>query len=195
MVRDVSLVASMSRLTRGRGGTAQVTIARTGDASQVATLSVRAQGDRFGNQVFPVTLVAGAASRTTGIPTVDDAISGVETVTLTLEDLPAGVLLGAGATATLTLLDNEQPGTFRFGAATLSMVEGATAPVTVVRSGTKLGGGVTVGWEVTGGTATRGTDYDLPASGTMTFGPGVPAQPLPVPTIKDTLAEGPRRSC
>ena len=70
------------------------------------------------------------------------------------------------------------------------MTEGGTAAVTVVRSGTRLGGGVTVGWDVTGGTATRGVDYDLPPSGTLTFGPGVASMPLPVPTIKDTVAEG-----
>jgi hypothetical protein len=192
MVRNVSLVAfDVSAYSVAEGSPAQVTIVRTGDTTQAATLNLRGQGDRFGNQVFAVNFAAGAASRTIGIPTADDAIIGAEPVTLSLEDLPANVLLGGGATATLTLLDNEQPGTFRFGAATLSVVEGSTAPVTVVRSGTRLGGGVTVGWEVTGGTATRGVDYDLPLSGTLTFGPGVASQPLPVPTVKDTLAEGP----
>ena len=95
LVREVSVVAfDAATYSVAEGGTAQVTILRTGDTTQPVTLGLRGQGDRFGDQLFPVTFAAGAASRTIGVPTPDDALIGGETVTLTLEDLPAGVLLG-----------------------------------------------------------------------------------------------------
>jgi hypothetical protein len=190
MVRAASVVRfNASAYTVLEGGTAQVTLLRQGDTTGAINLSVRAQGERFGNQSFAVAFGPGAASATVPLPTVDDALAGLDAVTLSLEDLPGHVL--SGPPATLTVNDNEQGGTLRFGAATASVSEGLSVTVQVVRSGTRLGGGVTVVWEVLGGTATPGDDYVLPLSGTLTFGAGVTTQPLVIPTVEDSLAEGP----
>ena len=59
------------------------------------------------------------------------------------------------ATATLTIQDNDAPGTFQFGAATYSVVEGGTSPVMITRTGGS-GGTVVLQWAATGGSATGG---------------------------------------
>jgi hypothetical protein len=57
--------------------------------------------------------------------------------------------------------------------------------------GRRAGRSPTVDYLVTGGTATNGgVDYDLPASGTLTFGARVTTQTLLVPLVNDGLEEG-----
>ena len=190
MVRDVSLVGFDAATYRvAEGGAATVTIVRSGDVTQASTLSLRAHGARFGDQVLALTFSAGATTRSVSIPTVEDGIFGVETVTLELTGLPAGVLLGPLGTATLTIADDEEAGSFRFGAPAYQVLEGNPVTVTVQRAGPKLGGGATVSWAVVGGTATPGADFE-PSSGTLTFDPGVTQRTLIISTARDRLAEG-----
>src|SRR6185369_3984704 len=92
--------------------------------------------------------------------------------------------------ATLTISDNDQGGTIKFGAPTYAVAEGTTAMLTVVRTGLNLASGVTVDYAVTGGTATNGTDYNL-VNGTLTFNAGIASRSIPVPTVNDSLFEGP----
>ena len=124
------------------------------------------------------------------------AADGERTVTLTLGAPTGGATLGPNATATLTIQDNDAPGTFQFGAATYSVVEGGTSPVMITRTGGS-GGTVVVQWAATGGTATGGAlpttpgaDY-APTSGLLTFGPTVTSQRVPLTIVNDTVAEDP----
>ena len=107
-----------------------------------------------------------------------------------------GTTLGPNATATLTIQDNDAPGTFQFGAATYSVVEGGTSPVMITRTGGS-GGTVVLQWAATGGSATGGAlpttpgaDY-APTSGLLTFGPAVTSQRVPLTIVNDTVAEDP----
>jgi hypothetical protein len=102
---------------------------------------------------------------------------------------PVNASLGTPSSAALTIQDNESAGALQFAAASLSVVEGRTAGVTVTRTGSNLVGGVTVGWSVTGGSATAGADFS-PASGTLTFAPGVASRSFEIVAVNDTTAEG-----
>jgi hypothetical protein len=96
----------------------------------------------------------GVKSQTFTVTTVNTpAADGERTVTLTLGAPTGGATLGPNATATLTIQDNDAPGTFQFGAATYSVVEGGTSPVMITRTGGS-GGTVVVQWAASGGTAT-----------------------------------------
>jgi hypothetical protein len=140
-----------------------------------------------------LTFAAGARSATCVVPILNDTlVDGARTVSLALAVAPGGsALLGAPATAVLTLNDNDQGGAIRFGAATYTVAEGAVATLTVVRSGTYLASGVTVDYAVTGGTASgAGVDYTL-VNGTLTFAANQTSATIAVPTVNDTLVEGP----
>jgi hypothetical protein len=81
------------------------------------------------------------------------------------------------------------PSTVQFGAATYSRAESAGATsVTVIRTGS-LATSATVRYMITGGSATRGTDYTAPISRVLTFDPGVRSVPLPVSIMQDTIEE------
>ena len=145
---------------------ATVTLRRTGDTTGAIGLSLRAESPRRGNQSFAVTFAAGSEQVTVSVPTVDDAIIGADTVALSLEDLPANVVTGPGAT--LVIGDNDQPGTIRFASATATVNEGSSVTLQVMRTGTRLGGNVGVTWDVVGGT---GAYVGATGSGTGTVRP------------------------
>ena len=97
------------------------------------------------------------------------AADGQRTVTLSLGVPSGGATVGPNATATLTIQDNDAPGTFQFGAATYSVVEGGTSPVIITRTGGS-GGTVVLQWAATGGSATGGA---LPTTPGADYAPTV----------------------
>jgi hypothetical protein len=147
------------------------------DYTPVTTTLTFAAGSRLVNCVVPIRN--------------DTVVDGPRTVNVTLSGNPA-LLIPSRSTAVLTINDNDQGGVLRFAAATASVAEGSTATVTVTRTGLNLASNVTVDYLVTGGSATGGgVDYTL-ANGTLSFGAGVASRTFTVPTVNDTLAEGPK---
>ena len=71
-----------------------------------------------------------------------------------------------------------------------AVTEGGTATIAVTRTGA-TSGPVTVDYATGGGTAVASTHY-TPASGTLTFGAGVPSRTFTVTTIDDGVAAGSR---
>jgi len=86
----------------------------------------------------------------------------------------------------LTINDNDQGGLIRFGATAFTVNEGASASLTLVRTGVNLAGGVTVDYTMTDGTATGGVDFVL-AAGTVTFNAGQTSATIPVTALTDDL--------
>ncbi len=116
----------------------------------------------------------------------DSLPEGNETVTLTLGNPSAGVLLGVNQTAVLTILDDEQ--SVQFSAPVYTVTEAAMpVTVTVVRIGPAFGI-VTVDYATATGSAALGTDYAAVA-GTLTFAPGITSKTFTVPILSDTLFE------
>ena len=169
---------------------AWATVTRAGDVSGFSEVTVTASDGsaRAGKDYWPMsaklTFAPGETVQTAGVYVFDDALAnGSRTVRLTLSAVRRATL-GAQRTAVVAIRDDEAGGVIQFDAGGVFTVsEGArTALITVTRAGMKLGGGVTVRYSAVGETAT-GTDF-TPASGTLTFGPGVTSRTFPV-TIKD----------
>jgi len=132
------------------------------------------------------------SSRTLTIDIIDDTdpAEGDETIELTLSAPTGGASLGTSS-ATLTILDNDAPGTLQFAQTNQTADENAgTATITVNRTnGTS--GTVTVAYTVTGGSATADVDYGTiqPISGTLTFQDGETAATITVPVLNDSEEE------
>jgi hypothetical protein len=146
-----------------------------------------------------LTFAAGSRSVNCLVPLLDDTvIDGTKTLDLALS-LPAGspAHLGAQSTAVVNIADNDDPGTFKFAAATFNASEpaGATpalATITVIRTipaGKAAAANITVDYATADGTATAGEDYAATA-GTLTFGAGQLARSFTVPILHDTRVEG-----
>jgi hypothetical protein len=141
----------------------------------------------------------------------DSLVEDNETVLLKLSNPTLGATLAppvgaaAGVTssdAVLAIVSDDRPGVFQFSAATYNASEAlgvtTTATITVNRIGTaaSLGSGVTVNYQITGGTAIFGQDYALErgpgvSGGRLTFGAGVTSQTFNVTILPDTNGEGP----
>jgi hypothetical protein len=137
----------------------------------------------------PATLTfgPGVSSRTFPLAIQPDAVvEGSETVNLTLTN-PVGAVIGSPGSVDLTILDSEP--TVQFAAAKYTASEVATKTMIVVKRTGTLSAPATVDYAVTGGSATNGADYSLPASGTLTFPAGAATASLPVTLIPDTVDE------
>ena len=107
-------------------------------------------------------------SKTISIPISDDAlVESSETLSVTLS-AATGATLGTPVVATVTIIDNDVPGTIQLAASTSSVAEnGASVTITATRTGGSAG---TVGasYATSNSTATSGSDYTA-ASGTLSW--------------------------
>ena len=137
-----------------------------------------------------LTFAKGISSVTLSVPTTSDTTyEPDETVIIRLHNPSAGVV-GTPDTTTLTIADNDAPGTFQFSAAAYSAWENAgAATVRVTRTGTNLASGITVQLTTTNGTATAGPDY-TDVSQTLTFAALEAFKDVTIPIRDDLLPEG-----
>jgi hypothetical protein len=130
----------------------------------------------------------GETSKSISVAIVNDTlIEPSETILVTLS-APTNATLGANATHTYTITDDEAP-TVRFATTSSSGTE-AFSPVdlgvTLSAASTQT---ITVNYAVTGGTATGGgVDYTL-ASGTLTFTPGQTSRNITFSVNNDLFVE------
>lgn len=137
-----------------------------------------------------LTFAPGVTTQTIPVVLNDDLLSEVtENVVFTLRNAN-GAALGATTQHVLSITDNDvaplQP-SIGFASATGSAAE-SQQPVVLVALSKPLATAVTVAYAVTGGTATAGVDFNLPA-GTLTFAPGETIKALPLSVLDDTLVE------
>jgi hypothetical protein len=136
----------------------------------------------------------GQTSKTIQIPISQDPdAEDPETLTLTLSNaLPgASAVLGAPATGTVTIADDDPAGQIDFKSLHYDVDEAdGQATVTVQRLG-GVGGSVSIDYATSDGTATAGPDYAA-ASGTLNWAAGDSAdKTFTVPVSWDGRAEGP----
>jgi hypothetical protein len=202
-IRDDDALVQMaaSSLTVVEGGTATLTVQRTGATSITSTVryttangSAVAPGD-YAAKTGVLTFGPGVTSLPLAITTLNDLlVEGSETFTVTLSQ-PTGATLGAGIQATVTIQDNDTPSTVQFGAPAFTVLEGGSAAITITRAGGTLGPAAvnfstSIGGSATGGAAPGpGVDY-VTKSVTLTFAAGQTTQTVTVQTVADTLAEG-----
>ena len=176
-------------------GTATLIVQRT--TSTVGAVSVKyattagtaAAGSDFQTTSGTLNLADGVSSATISIPLVTDAvIESDETFTVTLSAPTGGATLVTPSTATVTLANDDHPGTLSFSSVNyLKSETGPAVTITVSRTG-GLASGVAVGYKTTNGTATAGADYGG-QSGTLVFGGGVASLTFSVPIVNDSVFE------
>lgn len=142
-----------------------------------------------------LTFGPGETSKTFTVLIIDDLIEeGPETVKLTLKNPTGGATLGTTdstvppGTATLTILDQDQAGQFRFSSAAYSAVEGSGSLMVTVNRVNGSTGSATVEYSTSDGTAVQGFDYRS-TSGTLFFANGETSKVVYVPIIDNKITE------
>ncbi len=127
-------------------------------------------------------------SQNISITVLNDGITEVdETIVVTLAS-PTNSTLGTNTAHTYTINDNDPP-TVAFSTTASNASEATTAVTIPVTLSAAYSQTVTVGYSVTGGTATgSGTDFTL-ASGTLTYTAGVTSQNISITVVNDVLNE------
>ena len=178
------------------GGTATITVTRTGTSGPVAVSFATSDGTAsqpadYTGAVGTFTFLAGETAKTFTVSTASDGLTeGTESVNLTLFSPTNGLVLGNPSAATLWILDVQQ--TVQFAGTAATVTEGGFVNVLVTRAGVP-DGSVTVNYQVTGAsTATEFADYTLtPGQGTLTFLPGITTVVIKVQAVNDAELEGP----
>jgi hypothetical protein len=146
------------------------------------------EGDDYVATSNTLTFAPGVTSQTFPVPILDDTLDeGNEIVGLALSH-PSNANLGAPASATLTIVDNDPAPSVQFSSSAYTASEiGGMASITVTLS-TESGQSVSVDYATSDGTATADDDY-LAAIDTLTFAPGVVTKVFTVTIINDSIAD------
>jgi hypothetical protein len=193
-----TLQFSASNASAAEGtATVALTVTRTGgSAGSVAVNYASADGTAIANNDYtPVSaqlnwVNGDGAPKNFSVPILDDAVTDPgESFTVTLSNPTNGATLGAPATATIAITDNDSPGTLQLSAATYAVAEGtATRAITVTRTSGNQGA-VTVNYATSDGTAVAPGDY-ASAVGTLSWDSGdSSAQTFNVPITDDQAVE------
>jgi hypothetical protein len=179
--------------------TPKLTVKRMGSLAGDVTFDYdTADGTAFAGQDYTaksarVTLAAGTPAATIAIPILNDTLDedDEETFTVSLSNLPAGVILGDGV-AEVTILDNDQSGVIELGVESLEVREGKAAvklKVPLTRTGpAPLAGSVGVTITTFSGTALPGADY-TELTQTLTFPAGASTVNAEVTILPDDVDE------
>ncbi|HKS26423.1 MAG TPA: Calx-beta domain-containing protein [Pyrinomonadaceae bacterium] len=177
------------------GGSADITITRTGGSAGTATVLFSTSSGTAGASDYTtvsqtVTFSDGETSKVVNVSITDDALDEAdETINLSLSQPGGTGQLGTPATAVLTITDNDPAPSLSIN--DVGMIEGHSGTknfiftVTLSAASAKT---VTVDYATADGTATAGSDYQS-ASGTLTFAPGDLTKTITVQVSGDTLNE------
>ncbi len=173
-------------------GTASVDFTTvSGTAGPRLILEGRPRLDDFTTTSGTLFFRRGQIAREIRIPIRDDlAIEGDETFQVVLSNPSENAQLGAIASTTVTLHDNDPSISFVESSSDKSEIggRGQISPIGLVLSNA-VNQTVSVQYTVVGGTAVFGQDFK-PQSGTITFQPKETKKAIPLQILHDTLFEG-----
>ncbi|MFQ5527548.1 MAG: Calx-beta domain-containing protein [Thermoanaerobaculia bacterium] len=182
------------------GGTASVTITRTGGSTGLVMAAVQTadgtatSGGDYQPVMATVIFADGdTAPRSVTIPIADDARhEGDETVDLALVGPLGGAVIGSPQNAVLTLLDDDPPapGSLQFDTPSYAGVERGGSLLATISRSVGSDGTVTVDAVASGGSAEAGLDFSAPAA-TITFLDGdVEPKSFAITFYDDAVYEG-----
>ena len=171
-----------------------VTVMRSGSTAGTTTVDYATSGGTalvgldFTAVAGTLTFAPKITKKTISIPILADTLSEpAETFSFTLSNPSTGAILGATTSAVVTITDNDAPGTLAFGSTDYIVSEvGPTATITVTRKG-GAGGGVSVDYAATAGTAVDGQNF-VATSGTLTFASGETTKTFQVLILDDEVS-------
>src|SRR5262249_45709780 len=136
---------------------------------------------------MPVTFSSGNATVSVSVAINDDSDSEpTETVTLTIDDGGNAYRVGVANTATVDILDNDDP--FVSVTKIADATEGGNGTFRFTRIG-DLSSSLTVNYSTAGSTATPGNDYTA-LTGSVTFAANAATADVTVAALNDDLLEG-----
>ncbi len=190
----VTITASDTSAAEPGADTGTFTVSRTGSTNFALTLNFTVRGTASNGVDYAapgasVTIPPGASSAPILVTPVDDEFhEGAETVLVTLAT-GAAYTVGAPASATVTIADNDPPPTVTITASDENAAEpGADAGAfTVARTG-PTNFALTLNFTVNG-TATSGTDFSA-LGAVVTIPAGAASAPIPVNPLDDEFYEG-----
>ena len=177
------------------GPVATATVARMGGTSGTVTVRYATSngsalaGTNYRPASGILTFKPGQLTGTISVPTVDDHnFTALRQFNITLSTPGGGATLGARRTASVTLLDSDNPaGVLQFAAPTVTAVKAArTVAVKVVRLG-GVTGAVSVPYTFANGTARSGINFTGKA-GVLAFANGQSSATINVPLIVTAAA-------
>jgi len=206
-VRDIAIApagqlqfGSASYSVGESGGTITIPVTRTKGSSGPVTVdfdtilgSGTATGDvDYASTAGTLSFADGQTSKNIVIPILDDtAVEGDETFDVTLSNPTGGAALGAVATTTVTILDNDATAPPTLVIDDVTVAEGnsgttaATFTVTLSRPSAQP---ISVNFATADGTAVAPGDYHA-ANGPVVFNPGQTSQLVTILVNGDTTAE------
>ena len=135
-----------------------------------------------------LTFATGQTSQSFFVPIQEDSLDEpAETLNLTLSN-PTNAVLGLPATATLTIMDNDNPPNVHFSSGNYTVDENGGAAIVTAQLSAASGMTITVNYTTSNGTALAGQDYTS-SNGTLTFSPGQTSATLSVAILEDGLDE------
>ncbi|HTU65581.1 MAG TPA: Calx-beta domain-containing protein [Steroidobacteraceae bacterium] len=180
------------------GGTATITVNRTGSSSGAVGVSyatttggTATAGSDYTTRTGTLSWASGVTgAKTFTIPITDDtAIESAETVNLALTSPTGGATLGLSA-AQLTITDNDvaMPGTIQLVSSTATVTEGTTTVSLTARRTNGTTGAVSAVVNTANGTATSGSDYTAIVNGAVSWSAGDSADKTITVTIANDSA-------
>ena len=190
---DVPAEVSVSDIFVTEGGSATITVVRSGNTTGASTVDyslaagTASEGADFAAGSGTVSFAAGETSKTINVTIVDDGdIEGGETLTVNLSNASTGTNITT-ASATVTINDNDNPATMSVAGSSANENDG-TITFTVTRTG-DLGHASTVDYVTSAGTASDGVDFTI-AAGTVSFAAGEGSQDITVSLIDNADVDG-----
>lgn len=189
----ITVAASDASAKEGGADNGKFTVTRLGSRAAAITVNIGRTGSAGAGSDYtalPATAAITVNSNTVDIPVTvtEDAVPEPdETVVVTVQS-GTGYTVGTPSTATVTVSDNETP-TLSIAATDATAAEEglSTGAFTITRLGAKSTA-LTVNLNLTGSTATNGTDFDTIAN-TLTLGANVVNANITVKPKEDTERE------
>ena len=189
-----SVKFSAPAYTVNEGSVATITVVRGGSTTGAVTVHYSTGNDSAMSSIDYVaksgtlTFGAGITSQTFTVTTVKRAdANGDRALNLTLDTPNPGSVGIPLASATLTIKDIDNAGTFQFSPVTYSAVEGTPVTLTVTRSGGSVGN-VNVPWSLSG----PGAAGITPPAGNVSFTATMTSKTLVLTPPGNTILEGNR---
>jgi hypothetical protein len=178
-------------------GTVALMVMRTGGSTGAVSVNyASANGSAIANSDY--TQVSGtlnwpdgdSTAKTIMIPILEDALAeSIENFTVTLSGPIGGATLGTPSTSTITITDNDSPGTLQLSATSYAASEGTVArTITVTRTNGSVGA-VNVNYATADGSAIAPGDYST-ATGNLSWNSGdSSAKTFDIAIVDDTAVD------
>lgn len=182
-----NLIVTVNRVG-GSDGTVTVQYRTLDGAYGMPSNQTAWAGSDYSSKSGTLTFGPGETSKTFAVPiTNDTSIEKSEYFTIQLRNPAGGATLGTINKACVTILEDDSA--IEFGTSNYTVNESAGyVTITLVRKGSTTGA-ATVDLNISGGSATTGQDFVVPANKTVTFADGEATKQIQVQIIDDLFKE------